>query len=96
MPDTDPTTQIAVLRTEIGHLREEIADLHREFSQSLAFLQRIAEGQESRIRALEKAQAAFAQYCQNHEREHNRERGIVGILIAIGSAIAAGIGWWFK
>ena len=92
MPDADHVTQIAVLRTEIGYLREEIADLHREISQGLAFLQRIAEGQEQRIRALETAQAAFAQYCQNHEREHNRDRGIFGVLITAGSMIAAWVG----
>ena len=92
MSDADHVTQIAVLRTEIGYLREEIADLHREISQGLALFQRVAEGQETRIRALEKAEAAFVQRWQNHEREHNRDRGIFGVLITAGSMIAAWVG----
>lgn len=76
---------VAVLKTEIGHLRADLA----RFCEAM---QKGQEDQDAKIGSLLEWKATAQERWASHERTHAWERGILGGLSSLMSIIAAWLG----
>ena len=76
---------VAILKSEIGYLRADLARFCEAMSRS-------QEGQDREIGELKGWRATSAERWASHEKLHTTERGILGTLSAIFSAIAGAVG----